>query len=426
VLQRTQTFSSAGRNFWIFILLIGASLLLLLALTWQSIRTARSNIEIVESVLNDYAELAVEQYARHLRQYFGYWWSSQLGLLITEQFDGSSSTAGHELDVGDNAPQPLEAASNAVAAIFKLGENSGVFEVLQGELNVEQSRLFQILGEQPNRERFVARHLETDGGTNVLAVLYPVAGNSYWYGVTFRAEIVARQFRFVFENWPLLPEPLAKGLEKNQGIRIQFETPAGKKVFVSGPKMLGDREIGTPTAQLEMADDYQGLFAGFRLTASLDSSMAEQLIIGGLPKSRLPVLVALLVLTQIVLAGIFWVLHKERSVARMRSEFVARVSHEFRTPLTQIRMFAETLLLGRELGPDDRIRQLGIINREAKRLGHMVSNGNSGGNSGHPSRCGEETRWQGGEAGHPYSESYLKLSTGFRFTAIKNSVFSNC
>jgi len=354
--------------------LISAGLVLLLALTWQSIRAARSNVEIVESVLNDYAELAAEQYALHLRQYFGYWWSYQLGLLITEQFEASSSRTGHVFDIGDEAPSPLKAASNALAAIFLLDTDSGTLSVLQGDLLVERSGLLRIIEEHPDRERFVVRHIETGSAGNVFSVLYPVPAKPYWYGVNFRPETVARRFRFVFENWPLLPEPLANNVEKNQGIRVQVATSSGMSIFDSGPASSANDSISASSAQIEMADDYQGLFSGFRLTASIDPKMADQLIIGGIPRSRLPVLVALMILTQIVLVAIFWVLYRERSVARMRSEFVARVSHEFRTPLTKIRMFAETLLMGRERSPEDRNRQLGIINREAKRLGHMVSN----------------------------------------------------
>lgn len=357
-----------------FSTLVAASLLLLLALTWQSIRAARSNVEIVEGVLEDYTELAVEQYALHLKQYFGYWWSYQLGLLITEQFEGAANSGSVRLDIGDDAPPTLQAAATALGTIFRLDPSTSSAVVLQGQPLVDDQRLFEVIARNPDRDRFLARHMEIESGEVILVALYPVPGKPYWYGISYLPDAVGKRLRFVFENWPLLPGPLAENIGKNEGIHIRFETPSGQTLFDSDSDSTGDGGIERPLAQLTMADDYQGLFADYRITATLDPALADQLIIGGVPRGRLPVLIVLMVLTQIVLIAIFRVLYKERSVARMRSDFVSRVSHEFRTPLTQIRMFAETLLLGRERDSEDRARQLRIINREAKRLGHMVSN----------------------------------------------------
>jgi len=50
------------------------------------------------------------------------------------------------------------------------------------------------------------------------------------------------------------------------------------------------------------------------------------------------------------------------------------VSHELRTPLAQVRMFAETLLLGRVRTEDERMRSLQIVDQEARRLTHLVEN----------------------------------------------------
>ena len=58
----------------------------------------------------------------------------------------------------------------------------------------------------------------------------------------------------------------------------------------------------------------------------------------------------------------------------MRKDFVINVSHELRTPLAQIRMFAETLLLGRTRSEAERRRSLEIIDQEARRLTHLVEN----------------------------------------------------
>jgi len=67
-------------------------------------------------------------------------------------------------------------------------------------------------------------------------------------------------------------------------------------------------------------------------------------------------------------------LWRERSLVRARRDFVASVSHELRTPLAQIRMFTETLQLGRERDGEERQRWLNIIGREARRLGDLVEN----------------------------------------------------
>jgi signal transduction histidine kinase len=67
-------------------------------------------------------------------------------------------------------------------------------------------------------------------------------------------------------------------------------------------------------------------------------------------------------------------LRRERALQRLRSEFVASASHELRTPLTQIRMFAETMRLGRVRSEDEGRRSLEIIDREARRLSHLVEN----------------------------------------------------
>ncbi|AHG92962.1 ATP-binding region ATPase domain protein (plasmid) [Gemmatirosa kalamazoonensis] len=67
-------------------------------------------------------------------------------------------------------------------------------------------------------------------------------------------------------------------------------------------------------------------------------------------------------------------LRRERELQQARRDFVASVSHELRTPLAQIRMFSETLLLRRERDEEERARWLGVIGREARRLGDLVEN----------------------------------------------------
>jgi two-component system phosphate regulon sensor histidine kinase PhoR len=61
-----------------------------------------------------------------------------------------------------------------------------------------------------------------------------------------------------------------------------------------------------------------------------------------------------------------------RRLERVRRDFVANVSHEFRTPLTAIQGFAETLLAGAMDDPQNRERFLEIIVEHSRRLARLT------------------------------------------------------
>jgi len=63
----------------------------------------------------------------------------------------------------------------------------------------------------------------------------------------------------------------------------------------------------------------------------------------------------------------------QHQIDTMRKEFVANVSHEFRTPITIISGFIETLQLWDGLESDDRTKALNIIEIETERLKRLVS-----------------------------------------------------
>jgi two-component system phosphate regulon sensor histidine kinase PhoR len=61
-----------------------------------------------------------------------------------------------------------------------------------------------------------------------------------------------------------------------------------------------------------------------------------------------------------------------RKLERVRRDFIANVSHEFRTPLTAIQGFAETLIAGALDDPQNRGRFLNIILEHARRLARLT------------------------------------------------------
>jgi signal transduction histidine kinase len=58
----------------------------------------------------------------------------------------------------------------------------------------------------------------------------------------------------------------------------------------------------------------------------------------------------------------------------MKSEFVSNVSHELKTPLALIRMFSETLLMGRVKNDERKIEYYDVITRESERLTALINN----------------------------------------------------
>ncbi|MDJ0764951.1 MAG: ATP-binding protein [Myxococcota bacterium] len=65
-------------------------------------------------------------------------------------------------------------------------------------------------------------------------------------------------------------------------------------------------------------------------------------------------------------------MRQEARLSKLKTDFVSNVSHELRTPLTSIRMFTETLLLGRVRTKEDERECLEIIGRETERLSRLT------------------------------------------------------
>jgi signal transduction histidine kinase len=91
--------------------------------------------------------------------------------------------------------------------------------------------------------------------------------------------------------------------------------------------------------------------------------------------SRRNLLFAVFGLMSLVIAAasyvVFRAVSRELSVARLQSDFVAAVSHEFRTPLTAMRHLTDILEEG-GVAPDRAALYFGALGRETRRLHEMV------------------------------------------------------
>jgi signal transduction histidine kinase len=65
---------------------------------------------------------------------------------------------------------------------------------------------------------------------------------------------------------------------------------------------------------------------------------------------------------------------REMALAKLKSDFVSNVSHELRTPLSLIRLYAETLEMGRLKSAEKYQEYYSIIRKESERLSALINN----------------------------------------------------
>ncbi len=83
------------------------------------------------------------------------------------------------------------------------------------------------------------------------------------------------------------------------------------------------------------------------------------------------------VLLLVVVAGsvaTYRLVRRETEMARLKADFVANVSHDLKTPLSVIRMFGETLEMGRLPDEAGRREYYRVITRESERLTRLIDN----------------------------------------------------
>jgi signal transduction histidine kinase len=174
------------------------------------------------------------------------------------------------------------------------------------------------------------------------------------------AGFVARR---IVESDALLPPSLTGGATNEEVLALTLESAGGDILY---------RSAGEGSGAAEVLDTVRGI--GTLVTrVAIRPEVAGALVIGGLPRSRLPLLLGVFVLALGLCAVAALQLRRQRELIRLRSDFIAGVSHELRTPLAQIRLFSE-LLESDRLRQEQRQRSVRIINEEARRLAYLVEN----------------------------------------------------
>jgi signal transduction histidine kinase len=220
--------------------------------------------------------------------------------------------------------------------------------------------------EQSEREHgYTYLVLPLERGPRLLAyTLMPTSrGDTMVYGAQYTPAAVAKVMGWMMDDSEILPESFRAGRENRDLITVTVTAPDGGTFFASDTMAPS-----APSATARLSARYGSLV----VHATIRPDQVGSLLVGGLPRSRLPFLLGLLLLAAALMVVAVAQLRREAELARLRAEWIASVSHELRTPLAQIRLYQDTIRLGRARTAEDHAWALAQVDRETTRLSHLV------------------------------------------------------
>lgn len=184
------------------------------------------------------------------------------------------------------------------------------------------------------------------------------------YGYAMPAELlIGRMMNNVIFTSPILPSSLTRGLRVDSLIAATAYDLRGQVIYSTNP---------AASRRFAVSDSPDPRFGDVRMEIAINPEAAGRLIIGGLPRSRLPEVIATAIVAFCLLGLLLLQFRRQEELGRLRDDFVSGVSHELRTPLAQIRLLAELYRMGKVPTEEAKERSLRIIDQEARRLSFLV------------------------------------------------------
>ena len=222
------------------------------------------------------------------------------------------------------------------------------------------SKIRNLAWSQVDLDNFAYHHEVSDSGSALLAYTArkDAGGNPYQVVAQLKLDFIGKQWdendlgpprknrrvAILDEGSNLIAGTRLAVPEARPGVRLFYEGPFGKALYRWRIQMVPQN-----------AEEFQAQRERTKGVRRVLIMLATGIIAVGL------VLVWLAILT-------------ERRASRMKSDFIANVSHELKTPLSLIRMFGEMVATGRHKGEQTAREYGGIITRESDRLSHLIDN----------------------------------------------------
>jgi signal transduction histidine kinase len=332
-------------------------------LAYQAVRLDRSHQAVASGVLRDYSAFAADQFSRLAVERL-----TALTRTLLDPVACGSSVSSRQAAALRRTAVPARAAEsscanpNAVDGFFEIDPTTGQSVFATGiaddlrdaldKLPMQGSMGFGLLSVD-GQPRFIGYRSET-----------AVGGRRRIVGLIAPASILRPVFDDLLRQERLLPGSLAEPAQNRKYLSVDVRDSLGHTLYGSGSAgttFVAERAVGPSSTNMQ-------------LRLAINEGIANRLIIGGVPQSRVPLLLSLLAVAIGLLIVGAWQVQRERRMARTRVDFVRSASHELRTPLAQIRLFTETLQLGRVRSWAEVQQSLAFVDQQSRRLSRLVEN----------------------------------------------------
>ena len=364
-------------------------------------RAIRSQRTVAEHALRDYAGFVAWSYEQHLRELLAAGTMEVLGAVNHGTEMHTNPRVPEARDLAHYLPynpkcgchRPQHGPSPEIFFAFRLGTDTlgdGVNTHPDPSEGWEVDRPMPMMHSATRRLGYSAverrwindtltRHIRSGGEHSrfpiviaaldsvprvLVYTLMPTAwGDTLVYGAEYARKAMTWALAEVMYDRNLLPATFTRGKSPREVVQLKVTDARDNLMFESEPV---SEWAFDDTTRLPVD------FGGLLVRAQIRPEMASTVVIGGLPRSRLPFLLGLLAVSGALAIVALGQIRREGELARLRENFVANISHELRTPLAQMRLYLETLRLGRFTTEEQRRWSLDNVERETTRLTQLV------------------------------------------------------